>query len=252
MIAVLLKYKLEDKFLAANAMLAPENRRQFAVDLADEMLTVFGFAGIIGTSAAVNATAAMLRRTTHDVPESSVDFAGLDRPALVDLYREHSDRFIFVRAPRLPPRAHTLGCRRAASRPCPRRSDAPCTLDAARDHRVACTQEAIQLDPSVTSATTVVQETFTALGKIGEVRKGLCEQYVIGIANRDPSAFKEPNVFNPMRDDLFKSLTFNGRGFAPEEVHYPRICPGRYLALTVIRQIIDLIVKAAPTFTSTA
>jgi cytochrome P450 len=110
----------------------------------------------------------------------------------------------------------------------------------------ACTQEAIRLDPSVTSATTVVQDTFTVPGKIGEVRKGLCEQYVIGTANRDPATFKKPNMFNPMRDDLFKSLTFNGCGFAPDEVNYPRICPGRYLARTVIRQIIDLIVKAAP------
>jgi cytochrome P450 len=245
-IAVLLKYKLEDKFLAANAMLAPENRRQFAVDLADEMLTMFGFAGIIGTSAAVNATAAMLRRRTHDVPESSVDFAGLDGAALVDLYREHSDRFIFVSAPRLPPRARTLCLAFVDGALTPARSRCvPSTL------RVACTQEAIRLDPSVTSATTVVRDTFLAPGKIGEVRKGLCEQYVIGIANRDSAVFEEPNVFNPMRDDLFKSLTFNGRGFAPDEDYYPRICPGRYLALTVIRQIIDLIVKAAPASTPT-
>lgn len=97
----------------------------------------------------------------------------------------------------------------------------------------------MRLDMPVTSATSVLKEDLDTKTTLGVVPKGIFEQYALSLANRDPEVFKDPTVFDPKRKDGHFSLTFNGRAFTKFEKNYPRICPGRKLALSVLRTIID-------------
>ena len=66
-------------------------------------------------------------------------------------------------------------------------------------------------------------------------------QYVLSMANRDPELFPSPDVFDPSRKELDMALTWNGAFGTPnDEKVYPRICPGRYLALDVSLAILPL------------
>ncbi len=81
-------------------------------------------------------------------------------------------------------------------------------------------KEVCRLDPPVTSAISVLKEplSFTypngtfSVGKPFErtFEEGALCQYTISIANRDPTVFKDPTLFNPMRANLEKSLSWNG------------------------------------------
>jgi len=99
-------------------------------------------------------------------------------------------------------------------------------------------KETLRLDMPVTSATSVVKEDFE-VPNLGTVRKGTYEQYVLTLANRDPAVFKDPTLFNPKRPELGKALTWNGRAFTKDEKLYPRICPGRNLAMSIMRAVIE-------------
>lgn len=74
--------------------------------------------------------------------------------------------------------------------------------------------------------------------KLGHIRAGSYEQYVIALANRDPRAFASPDHFQPARADVDKALTWNGRAFGTEEDSYPRICPGRHLSMAIIKVLV--------------
>eukprot|EP00445_Apocalathium_hangoei_P042956 CAMPEP_0203973834 /NCGR_PEP_ID=MMETSP0359-20131031/99792_1 /ASSEMBLY_ACC=CAM_ASM_000338 /TAXON_ID=268821 /ORGANISM="Scrippsiella Hangoei, Strain SHTV-5" /LENGTH=501 /DNA_ID=CAMNT_0050911999 /DNA_START=94 /DNA_END=1601 /DNA_ORIENTATION=+ len=102
-------------------------------------------------------------------------------------------------------------------------------------------KETCRLDPPVTSATASLKEhTFVTLaGKDFSLPAGLLNQYVLSMANRDPSVFTEPEVFKPDRGNLNKALTWNGAFGACDEGSYPRICPGRYMSMDIIRAIIN-------------
>mmetsp|Transcript_5435 Transcript_5435/g.17712 ORF Transcript_5435/g.17712 Transcript_5435/m.17712 type:complete len:97 (+) Transcript_5435:218-508(+) len=76
-------------------------------------------------------------------------------------------------------------------------------------------------------------------GKEFSLPAGLLNQYVLSMANRDPSVFTEPEVFKPDRENLNKALTWNGAFGACDEGSYPRICPGRYMSMDIIRAIIN-------------
>lgn len=99
----------------------------------------------------------------------------------------------------------------------------------------------------MTSATTSLAEdgTFPLAGQERKLDAGTLNQYVISRANRDPVEFSNPSLFNPDRNDLTKALTWNGAFGNPkmsreeEEKEYPRICPGRYLSIDIVRAIID-------------
>ena len=119
-------------------------------------------------------------------------------------------------------------------------------------------KEVCRLDPPVTSATSVLKEplSFTyptgvfGVGKPFErtFKEGTLCQYTISIANRDPKVFKDPTLFNPKRANLEKSLSWNGAWTAgthwsasakADESKFPRICPGRYLSVSIVKAIVD-------------
>lgn len=88
----------------------------------------------------------------------------------------------------------------------------------------AFVKECVRLDCPVTSATSVFEEptevTFDKSCCFGcrrtlTLRNGELTQYVLSIANRDPSKFSEPHTFNPRRANLDALLTWNGALDAP-------------------------------------
>merc|ERR1712232_813719 len=96
-------------------------------------------------------------------------------------------------------------------------------------------KETARLDPPVTSACQQLRKdaSVTLAGYPFTFPVGSLNQYVVAMANRDRDAFRDPVVFNPLREDLDKSFTWNGAfgegDPAADEAKYPRICPGRYL-----------------------
>lgn len=103
-------------------------------------------------------------------------------------------------------------------------------------------KETCRMDPPVTSATTALMADtkITLKGKEYTFPKHLLNQYVLSMANRDESVFKDvkPEVFEPDREHLNKALTWNGAFGASDEGDFPRICPGRYLSLDVTTTIV--------------
>jgi cytochrome P450 len=102
-------------------------------------------------------------------------------------------------------------------------------------------RETCRLDPPVTSATGVLKEVtqVTLAGQEFTMPAGLLNQYVVSMANRDPSVFQDPDLFNPDRVNLTRALTWNGAAFSADELSYPRICPGRYLSMDVAKVILN-------------
>jgi len=114
-------------------------------------------------------------------------------------------------------------------------------IAAYKNNKDAYIQETCRLDPPVTSATGVLKAMTTVklAGRDYEMPAGILNQYVVSMANRDSTVFKEPTVFKPDRSNLTQAFTWNGAAFSSEEGEYPRICPGRYLSLTIAKAIID-------------
>jgi len=95
-------------------------------------------------------------------------------------------------------------------------------------------QETCRLSTPVGDITTLLREA-TSFPALGLVPKGTPVAAVLNMANRDPAVFPKPNVFDPSRAELSKALTWNGQAFGPNEASYPRICPGRNLAIELIK-----------------
>ena len=88
--------------------------------------------------------------------------------------------------------------------------------------------------------------------KLSFFPKGTLKQYCISMSNRDPEKFEDPMLFKPERANLHEALTWNGafKNTVPgeaaavcerEEEAYPRLCPGRLLAIHTIEAIIDVL-----------
>jgi len=113
---------------------------------------------------------------------------------------------------------------------------------------VSYIKETCRLDPPVTSATTALYEEQVVELAGGKLRcpAGTLNQYALSVANRDHEVFPEPGVFRPSRGNVSLALTWNGAfGVPSEERLYPRICPGRFLALDVAKSVIDHVVSAS-------
>ena len=103
--------------------------------------------------------------------------------------------------------------------------------------------EQARIDPPVTSYTSLVDKDTTTkiMGKTMLIPKGTERQMFIVTANRDPSVFALPYLFNPDRTNLNKVLSWN----APVEnvgisiAATPRGCPGHSVSLEVAIQIIN-------------
>jgi len=107
-------------------------------------------------------------------------------------------------------------------------------------------KEACRIDPPVTSATQVtkIEKDIELNGKLYNMPEGTLNQYVISMANRDETVFKDPSVFDPTRSNLSDALTWNGGfGTKDDDKVYPRICPGRYLSLDVATTIVNHVLQ---------
>merc|ERR1711879_574659 len=69
---------------------------------------------------------------------------------------------------------------------------------------VAYIREACRLDPPVTSCTSILGEPVMVSlnGKPRRFEAGTYRQYTISMANRDPSVFDDPELFDPKRKNL--------------------------------------------------
>ncbi|KAG8463814.1 hypothetical protein KFE25_004087 [Diacronema lutheri] len=99
--------------------------------------------------------------------------------------------------------------------------------------------EACRLSSPVGTFTTLLPET-TPFATLGAVPAGTPVSGVLNMANRDPAVFPNPTRFDPSRAELSKAVTWNGQAFGPNEVSYPRICPGRNLSVAIIKAIVNV------------
>jgi len=118
-------------------------------------------------------------------------------------------------------------------------------VEAFKSNPISYIKEACRIDPPVTSATQVCKEAKVVKfkGRNYTLPENTLNQYTLSMANRDPTVFPNPDVFDPSRKELNMALTWNGAfGTPDEEKVYPRICPGRYLSLDVTVALIGHVV----------
>lgn len=199
-VGIVEKYGKQEVFVDMNQKLPQAFRRDPIVKLCDEIMYVVGFAGIGGTSAAVEAVGAFLQ---SKLPSESpgpkfVKFARYDTSEkMVEKYKENPEKYIRETCRMVPPVT------------------------------------------SATSALTADTPVFLA-GREFALPKGTLQQYAVSMANRDEALFKDPSDFDPDRMNLNKAITWNGAfGDPADEGAYPRICPGRYLSLDITRIIVN-------------
>eukprot|EP00933_Yihiella_yeosuensis_P024243 TRINITY_DN18785_c0_g1_i4.p1 TRINITY_DN18785_c0_g1~~TRINITY_DN18785_c0_g1_i4.p1 ORF type:complete len:515 (-),score=58.25 TRINITY_DN18785_c0_g1_i4:135-1679(-) len=206
-VEIIERYRLQERFARMNDLLPAKYRRDPVVRLCDEIMYVVGFAGIGGTSSCCETAAAFMQLKTP--PEFPAD-------------RINFGKYM-----------QTI------------------QMEAAyRKHPVAFLKECCRLDPPVTSATSVLKEdSHIYLGKSQQYfKEGTYRQYTLSLANRDPTVFANPDEFDPFRDHLNQALTWNGAfGTAGDELNYPRLCPGRHLAIDVVTEIFNHALGPTPT-----
>jgi len=197
------KLGLQQMFVDMNNNLPAKYRRTPEVKLCDEIMFAVGFAGIGGTSACCETVGAFLQ---CKIPAEAS--------------------------------AHLISFAKY---------DTPEKMIAAyKASPIKYIKEACRIDPPVTSCTSVstADTDVTFVGRPYTMKAGTLHNYVISMANRDTSVFSEPDVFDPTRKELDLALTWNGAFGTPnEETVYPRICPGRYLALDVATAIVSHILQ---------
>jgi hypothetical protein len=181
-------------------------KRKSPVHLCDEILFAIGFAGIGGTCAAIESVGAFLQVT---FPEESPGEKYIK-------WGQYSDSALMVQKYIRSPERYI--------------------------------RETCRMDPPVTSATTslAAKEQVTLAGKEFSLGRGTLNQYALSIANRDETLFPRPDEFNPDRDNLEKALTWNGAFGAENEASYPRMCPGRHLALQLVETVVNHALNLAP------
>mmetsp|Transcript_67204 Transcript_67204/g.157627 ORF Transcript_67204/g.157627 Transcript_67204/m.157627 type:complete len:516 (-) Transcript_67204:275-1822(-) len=201
-VGVIEKHGLQPMFVEMNKNLPEKYRRPTDVKLCDEIMFAVGFAGIGGTSACCETVGAFLQRKIPE--EASAHLISFEKyPTTEDM------------------------------------------LEAYKASPVKYIKESCRIAPPVTSATRVDPDERELLfkGIPYTMPPETLNQYVISMANRDTKIFENPDVFDPTRKELDQALTWNGAFGTPnEETVYPRICPGRFLALDVAQAIVGHVV----------
>jgi hypothetical protein len=197
------KLELQGLFYQMNDRLPRQWQRDPVVKLCDEVMYILCFAGVNGVTASAQTVVSFLQlQKTKESDAENIDLSKYPTQADMEaVYKRNPTNYI---------------------------------------------KEAGRIDPPVTSATTSLAEdiTVTLAGQERQLDKGTLNQYVISRANRDENEFASPSLFNPDRSDLNKAVTWNGvfgNGSSPEqeEKDYPRICPGRYIALDIVQAVIN-------------
>jgi hypothetical protein len=98
--------------------------------------------------------------------------------------------------------------------------------------------ELMRYDSAVTSVTETLAENETLVmeGRTLKFAQGTPVQLVLATANRDPTFWKNPDGFNPQREQLAETLSWNGRVASVEARSFkqaPRHCPGHCLSLKI-------------------
>ena len=111
-----------------------------------------------------------------------------------------------------------------------------------RKNSAAYLHELMRLDGAVQQFTTALEsETMIVLeGHKVLFPKGQAVNMVMQTANRDPSAFAEPDVFDPDRENIGEMLTWNGKLKHVMARNYsgaPRFCPGYHLSMKVATEV---------------
>lgn len=198
------KYGDKDIFVKMNESLPAQYQRPTVVQLCDEIMFGVGFAGIGGTSAAALSVGAFLQRKFPSQAASElIDFSKFPtQQDMINEFKAHPENYI---------------------------------------------KETCRLDPPVTSATSafIADTEITMAGvfsqsAVWKMAKGRLNQYCLSAANQDPAVFHNPNLFEPTRADLSKSLTWNGAwGTHNDEATYPRMCLGRNLSVSIVEAVIQ-------------
>jgi len=196
------KHNLYAKFYEMNDLLPDKFKRTPVVKLCDEIMYILDFAGVNGVVASATTCVAFLQnQKPGESDAANIDLSKYPTEAdMAAIYKRNPSNYI---------------------------------------------KEAGRIDPPVTSATSSLAEeqTLSLAGQERTFEAGTLNQYVLSMANRDTQIFKDPSVFDPNRSELNKALTWNGafgdQTREEEEKDYPRICPGRYLAIDVVTAVIN-------------
>jgi len=175
-------------------------KRSSVVAMADELMFAVNFAGVGGTQHATFGTISFMQKKTIDVKAQHVKFP---EGSMVDMYKANKVAFI---------------------------------------------KECARLDAPVTSATCTFTEPKTVSFNVSccggasphDFATGRLHQYVLSIANRDPTKFDNPDAFDSARSNLDDMLGWNG-AISGGEAEYPRFCPGFKISLAVIQAVVGLL-----------
>jgi len=205
-VKVIERRRQQDLFFEMNNALPPRFRRDTVVQLCDETMYAVGFAGIGGTCAMCETTAAFMQKQLPDeFPSGQVNFGGYDSKAkMIEAYKKDN-------------RAYLKECCRID----PPVTSATSVLKENQDIILNGVWKEFQ-------AGTLRQYTLSLANRDEKTFE-------------QPKVFNP--LRTDLNQALTWNGAYGTPG---DEKNYPRICPGRYLSLDVATAIFDLVVNNEP------